>query len=444
MTEIIITKPVLENELTAIVGRQYVLPGAEAGFAVDGLCPKVVVFPADSVEVAALVNFAASTGLAIIPAGAGSGLSVGNVPTRFDVLLSTTRMNRVIDYEPADLTARVESGCTLWELNRILNAERQWLPLDPPGADKATLGGVAATDAFGPLRHAYGRARDYVIGIEVVLASGKQVKSGGRVVKNVTGYDLNKLFVGSFGTLGVIVQLNVKLRPVPECDRTVVLSGSVENLFRFSQSLLRTELLPAALLLVKSRSVSQIFTHAGKEALLLVRLLETESAVRYQFERLEELAAGSGLDLFEAAGQKSGGLWAELANGPKAEKASLTLRLSSPPTLLPRLYSECENRLGGHGADIEYFVQTGPGIVTLRGEIRESADAAALVENLKELRLASQELGGSLTIEQAPLEIKRQIDVWGEAESAARLMKDLKRRLDPPGIFSPGRFVAGI
>jgi glycolate oxidase FAD binding subunit len=259
----------IAHELATIVGEDNVIPGDGSEVALDGRKPAVIVRPATSEEVAAIVAWARTTDHALIVSGQGTRLAMGNPPERCDVLLSLARMNRILDYEPPDLTARVEAGCTLMTFNRTAQSHRQWLPLDPPGSDQATLGGIVATDDFGPLRYAYGRPRDYVIGIEVVEGTGRLIKSGGRVVKNVTGYDLNKLFVGSYGTLGVIVRINLKLRPRPDGDATVLVSkASTDALSACARALLSSELMPVAVVLVNSGAGRMLGLELAEPSLL--------------------------------------------------------------------------------------------------------------------------------------------------------------------------------
>src|SRR3990172_741034 len=190
------------RHLESIVGAKGLLPPERPdAFAVDGLTPQAAVAPASYEQAAEVMRYAHAEGLAVIPWGGGTHIHVGNLPRRYDIALSLSRLNAVVEHEPADLTTTVQAGMTLSELQGRLGAAGQLLPLDPPGGERATIGGILATNASGPWRHAFGGARDMTIGLRVVTAEGRITRAGGRVVKNVAGYDLCKLYIGSLGTL---------------------------------------------------------------------------------------------------------------------------------------------------------------------------------------------------------------------------------------------------
>src|SRR6266852_8165114 len=201
-------------------------PGELRNYAVDGLLPRLVVIP-DSVEqVAQIVALTNQQGLKLLTRGGGSRINLGGIPEQIDILLETTKLTRLLEHEAPDLTCHVEAGITLAELQTKLATKGQRLALDPPNAQQATIGGILASNASGPKRLRYGTARDLVIGLHVVQASGEVARSGGSVIKNVAGYDLNKLYIGSLGTLGIIVEANFKLQPLPINERTLILTFS--------------------------------------------------------------------------------------------------------------------------------------------------------------------------------------------------------------------------
>ncbi|HVM97236.1 MAG TPA: FAD-binding oxidoreductase, partial [Candidatus Acidoferrales bacterium] len=191
-------------------------------FAIAGMAPSAVLYPASVANVGDCLATAHELGLGIVPVGNGTQLGLGNPPRRYDAALSLRSLRRIVAQEPGDMTVTVEAGCTLAELNSRLSTAGQWLPLDPPCPEHTTVGGLIATDAWGPSRFSQGKVRDLLIGISVVLADGRAVHGGGRVVKNVAGYDLMKLFAGSFGTLGIITEATFKLRPRPELSSVMV------------------------------------------------------------------------------------------------------------------------------------------------------------------------------------------------------------------------------
>src|SRR5438876_7173269 len=201
-------------------------PDELRNYAVDGVLPRFAVIPETVDQVSQIVALANEQGLTLITRGGGSRLNLGGIPERFDILLETTKLTRLLEHEAPDLTCHVEAGITLAELQAKLATKGQRLALDPPDAQQATIGGILASNASGPKRLRYGTARDMVIGLRVVQARGEVARSGGSVVKNVAGYDLNKLYIGSLGTLGIIVEVNFKLQPLRTNERTLILTFS--------------------------------------------------------------------------------------------------------------------------------------------------------------------------------------------------------------------------
>src|SRR5256886_8648424 len=199
-------------------------PDELRNYAVDGMLPRFAIIPETVEQVSQAVALANQQGLTLITRGGGSRLNLGGIPERFDVLLETTKLTRLLEHEAPDLTCHVEAGITLAEFQAKLATKGQWLALDPPDAQQATIGGILASNASGPKRLRYGTARDMVIGLRVVQARGEVARSAGSVLKNVAGYDLNKLYIGSLGTLGVIVEANFKLQPFPTSEHTILLT----------------------------------------------------------------------------------------------------------------------------------------------------------------------------------------------------------------------------
>src|SRR5574337_1117783 len=211
----------LHARLAEIVGADHIF-AAElcAPYAVDGKAPKAVVFPANVQELSEVMKFAFSERVSVVPWGSGTKIGLGGIPARVDLVVGLTRLNQIIDHEPGDLTATLQAGTPLCEVQTSLRGSSQFLPFDPARSEQVTIGGILATNASGPWRHRYGTARDLVIGIRVVHADGTITKGGTKVVKNVSGYDMNKLYVGSLGTLGIILEATLRLYPLPAVERT--------------------------------------------------------------------------------------------------------------------------------------------------------------------------------------------------------------------------------
>ncbi|HJQ23969.1 MAG TPA: FAD-binding oxidoreductase [Blastocatellia bacterium] len=406
--------------LRAITGSDYVIENPE--LQVDRRAPALLVEPASAQEVAACLGVCSELNAAVVPAGRATWLDGGNPLRRADVLLSLERMGRVIDYSPPDLTVTVEAGMRLHAFNEMVNRDRLWLPLDPPGADAASVGAVVACNSSGALRCGYGTPRDYVIGLKLAHTDGRESKSGGRVVKNVAGYDLNKLYVGSFGTLAVITEVTFKLRPLPEqCVTVALMAHPSERITGLARQIIATELQPVACVLSFA---------TGAESLLL-RFADNTAAVKAQRDELQK-ARGKAYQTTEVSGAGEAALWAKLNDLDCASQ--IALRMSVPLSKTVDLYEDLINdKAAAVMADL------GSGIV--RAAMNATAEVAATI---KQRRAAVAKLGGTLFIEKAPLEVKRQVDAWGEVGTSVRLMHAVKEKFDPHGILNPGRFIAEI
>ena len=208
--------PSISETLKNLLGSQAAVPDKDlAGYAVEGLIPKAAVRPASRSEVAHTLAWAFSQNVTVSPRGGGTLLSLGNTPTTIDLVLELRKLDQILDFQPADLTVTVEAGIHLKNLQETLGQGGMFLPLESPLAQEATVGGILSTGVSGPRRFSYGLPRDWLIGISAISADGTETKAGGKVVKNVTGYDLNRLYTGSLGTLGVIVEASFKLAPLP-------------------------------------------------------------------------------------------------------------------------------------------------------------------------------------------------------------------------------------
>ncbi len=278
------------------------------------------------------MKLAASEGWTIAPAGAGTWLDVGNSRATVDLVVSTKNLNRIIEHEPADLVAFTEAGVTLRDFNMELGRNGQWLPLDPPDDGRSTIGGVVATGLGGAQQFAYGGPRRHVIGMKVVLADGSLIKAGGRVVKNVAGYDLCKLFTGSYGTLGVIVEVNFKLRPVPFETRTVLVSGAREGLLESAVNVINSRLFPTAVeLFSPSLACEAGLSENGSGHLLLLRFAGSTNAVTEQTNRaLDHVAEDAQRSARVVSDDAS--VWQTVATLPSRFAGALISRASVRPS----------------------------------------------------------------------------------------------------------------
>ncbi len=419
----------IARSIQSIVGPDHVTE--DPPLTIGGLSPKLLARPASAEEVAACLKVCSQLDAAVIPAGRMSWLECGNPLKRADVVLSLDRMCRVIDYSPADLTATVEAGLPLNDFNEVTMKERQWLPLDPPGFKSASLGAIAACNSSGALRLGFGTPRDYVIGLKLAHIDGTESKSGGRVVKNVAGYDLNKLYVGSYGTLAVITELTFKLRPLAERSSTLMITSRYRGpLFLLARKVLASELQPASVVL--TRRLSPALATEWPDDALLMRFIDSEAAVEHQLKWVRE-SADESYKTTHLTETEADAVWSKVAD---FDQHAIRVRFSVPLSAVP---GEFEKAFLAH-LECVACADIGAGII----RVAFDADELHVVAQIKKLRANAAAAGGTLVIEKAPAEVRLEAEVWGDVGSTAPLMRSLKEKFDPQSLLSPGKFVAGI
>lgn len=388
----------LLTELESIAGAEDVRPGSDE-FAVDGIAPQAVVRPETVEAAAAVIVHANATRLAVIPIGGRQRRGPGNVPERYDIALDVTALSAVVEYEPEDLTITCGAGMTLGELRKTTAAAGQMVAFDPEIADETTVGGALAADLWGPSRVSLGAPRDFTIGLRVITGDGLITRAGGRVVKNVAGYDLCKLYVGSLGTLAVITEATFKVQPLPKTARQVALTAgsAAEACGIASESLMRGLSLRSA-----------VVTRADERWRLDIALAGSEAAVERSARELASLAGEGGRGTRNRA--------------ERSDERPIGVRIAALPSELPSL-------LEGLPADARFLAYPTLGIVRMR--LRDEGELPPLVA-----------IGA--IVEDAPPEVKRGIDVFGPEPPSLPLMRSIKAQLDPNGVLSPGRFVGRL
>ena len=437
------------DALRGIVGPAHVLTGADCGpYVLDGRAPEAVVLPGSKEEVAAVLLAAGAADLPVTPWGGGTKMGIGAPPQRLGLVLGLKRLNRLLEHEPGDLTATAQAGMTLGALQRELGTRGQWLSLDPAHADEATLGGIVSSNAAGPRRHLYGACRDLVIGLTVVTAAGTLVKGGGKVVKNVAGYDLPKLFVGAFGTLGVIVEATVKLRPRPDVDRMVVARfASLKEAGSAARAVMGSDLLPSALDLVDGETLRALELGGPDGAALLIGVDGIAEQVHWQCSEVERMLRLQGLvdarvldaDARDAAWRARGGL----GRGAFPETAAV-MRWVVLPSQVADVMEQGMGVALRAGLAVALAAHAGVGVVEAVLAGGEGADATKVSDVLIEWRTLVRAAGGQALVESAPLAIKERVPVWDDLGPALRIMQRIKSQLDPSGLLNPGRFAGGI
>jgi glycolate oxidase FAD binding subunit len=434
----------LLEKLRGIVGPPHLRTGVDLSpHVVEGRTPEAAVFPGTVDEVRAVVTLAAETDIPVIPWGGGTAAAAGMPAPRPGIVLGLRRLDRVIEHEPGDLTVTVEAGRTVADLQSALRARGQWLSLDPPDEARATIGGVLATNASGPRRHLYGTMRDLVIGLTVVTADGAVVRGGGKVVKNVAGYDLPKLFVGSCGTLGVIVELTVKLRPVPDDERLVAVPfDRVKDAGVAVRAVLASDLVPNAVDVLDGDALRALGI-AGAPAALVVGFDGVPEQVAWQAEELARLAPpGSG----HGPRVLSPDVWPRLCTAAAdafAGSAAL-MRLCVLPTQVADVMEQGSGLARARGLASAWSAHAGVGVVTGALALAERREVTEVADVLREWRGLARGCAGHAVIDVAPLAVKEAVGVWDDAGAAGRIMRRIKEELDPKNVLNPGRFVGNI
>jgi len=443
----------LLGSLAEIVGPAHCLSGADrAPFVVDGRTPCGVVLPGSADEVARVVSAAAAAGVPVIPWGGGTLMSRGAPPREGALVVGLGRLNRVVEHEPGDLTATVEAGITVDALHAALGARGQWLPLDPPASAEATLGGVLASNAAGPRRQGYGTARDLVIGLRVVAADGRLVRAGGKVVKNVAGYDLVKLYIGSHGTLGIIVDATLKLRPRPGTEGGVWATFSTLAAAAAAAAMLAaSELGPVALTLVDASPTGDDARPSGVPSgggpALLVAFDGLPSTVAWQGDQAAERLRAAGARTVERLDLDGTERALGVVRDPRrlvASPAAIATAGVLPAEVGPYLAAAHEVARAA-GVKVAAVAHAGQGVVTLV-LVPEVAPPPVTVTArvLTEWRNAARSREGHLVVDWAPLGVREACPPWDPPGPGVGLMRGLKARLDPQGVLNPGRFVGGI
>ena len=366
---------------------------------VDGVRARSEERPKTAEELAQRLRDAAAAGQAVVPIGGGRALGIGNPPERFDVALHTTGLDRIVEHSQSDLVVTAEAGVTVEALNELLGKAGQFLPLDPFGGPGHTVGGVLAAGLSGPLRLRFGSARDYLIGLRVALPDGSLASSGGRVVKNVSGYDMNKLHHGAFGSLGVIVTASFKVFPQSLEERSLEARGlDAAEAWRHANAALMLPVQPMAVVLERRSGAWSA----------RARLSGTRATV----DRLSALLGWPPAEVD----------WSALSSRRAATWARLSVRPGSLPEVVGGL-PESGDLLVLPGVGAAHWFEAGP------------PDA------IRAARTAAEAAGGSLTLMAASPELKRELDAWGTPPPTLEVMRRLKDAFDGGRVLSPGRFL---
>ena len=464
------------NALVDCVGRDNVRTDEAvlAKYGVDEMTPKVVVFPHNTEQVSGVVTVAAREGWSVLPWGSGTKIATGNVPKSLDLVLCTGRMNHMKDVDVANLTLTVEAGVKLRDIqarlatqedrcylplddlekdaDEIICSDRSnsgcFFPLDPAFSEKATIGGVIATNSSGPKRLLYTLPRDLILGAKFVAADGTVVGTGGKTVKNVSGYDISKLMIGSYGTLGILCEMTMRLLPLPEAMGTVVcFFKDFEGASAFADALLDTKMLPAAVEVMNGAAYESLKVNGTPEMdgagyVAAVGLEHFEHAVARMKKDCTEMAQSHGALKTHILDEDTHSLfWLKVGEvvpvGAAPDGGYVSLKLNYPIAVWKDVVGFSAQTLQKEGVAFKLLAHAGSGVCLVTMDRAGAGVVKALLGKCREL-------GGNMAVQYAPTSLKGELPMWGEARSDFVVMKRLKEKLDPAGTMCPGRYVGGL
>ncbi|MGK7876271.1 MAG: FAD-binding oxidoreductase [Xenococcaceae cyanobacterium] len=397
--------------------------------------PSYLIYPHTPEALSEIMKCAHDYHWAVIPCGSGSKLNWGGLLKNIQLVISTQRLNRIIEHAVGDLTVTVEAGVKLADLQHTLNQTGQFLPLDPAYPESATIGGIVATADSGSWRQRYGGVRDMLLGLSFVRADGQIAKAGGRVVKNVAGYDLMKLFTGSYGTLGIISQVTFRVYPLPEASKTVVLTGDKSAIATATQTLLTSALTPTAADLLSASLVSRLVIGQGMG--LMVRFQSIAESVKEQSAQIKAIAQRLGLQAGLYRDGDETDLWQRLQQIMRspASVSAISCKIGVIPTAAATILNQLD----------ELSSKQGLGMINASSGLgRLHLDSEDALSQIRKLRSLCQEHRGFLSVLEAPAAFKQQLESWGYTGNALEIMGKIKKQFDPENLFSPGRFIGGI
>lgn len=386
--------------------------------------PLPISLPIEAEELSELVTIANQSQSPLIVAGSSSKLDWGGMVQGAKSIVSTQKLDRLIAHAVGDLTVTVEAGIKFDRLQEILAAAGQFLPLDPAYPNRSTIGGIIATADTGSLRHRYGGVRDLLLGISFIRADGRIAKAGGRVVKNVAGYDMMKLFTGSYGTLGILTEVTLRVYPLPADTGTVILTGATTGLRNAAKILLASTLTPIAVDVLSTAFSQQL--GIGNTPSLIVKFATVPASIAQQSEQLLAIGTGLGLEGSTCHGSAQEQLWHEIQTGVWGD-APIGCKLGVRSTAVVETI-ELLDELSAATAKGAIHISSGIGVCALSD-----------IRHIQPLRTNCEANGGFLSVLQAPTEIKQKIDVWGYRGNAVPLMREIKQQFDPANILNPSR-----
>ncbi len=421
-----VTAPISATELISIVGEPNVIesPAQLSAFAIDNVVPTVAVSPGTIEEVSSVLRYANERALIVAPAGGMVHQSIGNMPPRIDILLRTERLTTIEHYDPGDLTIGVGAGTRLGDLQALVRDQGQVFPVDIAHADRVTIGGAMAVAAQGPHKHFFGGLRDFCIGVRFVTGDGVAAKAGGRVVKNVAGFDLMKLMIGSYGTLGVITSASFKLFPRPVQTRTFVCEfATLEDALAYRDHVMRSPLSPICLEILSPRATGTtswtIAIRAGGSDRVLARYAkELGSAVTRALDRTEQQQ-----------------FWMNVEN--LGDQSDVTMNVTIPPATSLDVLKDLDRSCAEHNVTCTLWGRIGIGSLLVALDQGTPEHYTGVIADLRK----AVPRDASVVVTRAPLDVKRGINVFGVSPTDLNSLAAVKLALNPNETLNRGRFL---
>ncbi|MGH7886037.1 MAG: FAD-binding oxidoreductase [Thermodesulfobacteriota bacterium] len=401
-----------------------------------GFSPKLLLFPNTIEEISEAVKFCNISKIPLVPSGNSTKLFIGNPVSNGEVVISLRNMNKILEHEAADLVSTVECGLLLKKFQRLLGLKGQFLPIENPFADNATIGGIISANISGSLSSRYGTCRELLLGVRAVRADGKIIKGGAKVVKNVAGYDIPKLFVGAYGTLSVLVEATFRLYPREEYSETAVLViKEYKDMQALFNKISRTDIVPSSFEILDKNLSARLLPKTSNSFCFLYRIESFEIAVKKQMKELELIAEGDVGEFFRISGRLEKTLWKNVNEFPFDHQSELTGRVSLPISSSFKLLEIIEEINKSMDVKIESLIRPERGLIlfSIKGTANDTVNAANLV------RTKAKSLKGTSSFTTVADELRDKVEIFGDFGSSYKVMKNLKEHFDPNNILNPGK-----
>ncbi len=413
---------------------------ADPGVPQFGFSPEVILYPETVEQISRVLGFASKKGIRVFPFAGGTKLSLGNPVSSAGVALSLKRLGRVLFHEPSDMVSTVECGMEVREFQDAVGRENQLFPVDPPGLySGATVGGLVSTNLCGPMSTRYGTCRELILGVKAVRADGEVISLGGKVVKNVAGYDIPKLMAGSLGTLCVLAEATFRLYPRQPFSRTLVLGFDDHvSCSRAAQAILAADVVPTCFEILDGKLSSEFAAAPGAGRSILLRFDSFPEAVTEQIRQVREVTSGESASFTEMGEGDSRELWDSAREFPFPSGAGFSSKLALPVAASIEAVSRIESHPALSGVEARCLTRPARGValVSAGGGGEDAVAAARFLEDL------ADSLGGRIMFPWVSRELRERIKAWGDFGDALFLMKNVKRRFDPGNIL-PGEKMFG-